>query len=114
MTPRHEDPRVHSAVNCASISCPDLRPEAYTGDQINDQLDEQMRIWMSNTEKGVKVVGNTVYLSHIFSWFKEDFQPGVLEVAAKYAPEDLSEAISGASHIRYFGYDWDLNKIYTS
>jgi len=49
------EPRIHAAVNCAAVSCPDLRAEAYTGAMLEQQLEEQTIIWLSNIEKGMRL-----------------------------------------------------------
>ncbi|GMH43753.1 hypothetical protein BSKO_11687 [Bryopsis sp. KO-2023] len=109
----HKDPRVHSAINCASVSCPDLRGEAFTGAKLQEQLNDQVTLWMANTGKGLKVDAgsNTVHLSKIFDWFSEDFaSQGKLEFAARFAPESARNVLLGKPRVRYLGYDWDLNR----
>lgn len=109
----HKDPRVHSAINCASVSCPDIRGEAFTGDKLQGQLNDQMVLWMANTGKGLRADAgsNTVHLSKIFDWFSEDFaSQGKLHFAAKFAPEAAKKMLLSDPKVRYFGYDWDLNK----
>ena len=71
------EPRIHVAIVCASVSCPDLRKEAYTADKLDSQLDDQMTQFLANSEKGLKVDSKNgyVYFSSIFKWFAEDFEP---------------------------------------
>jgi len=76
------EPRIHVAIVCASVSCPDIRPEAYTADMLDAQLTDQMQKFLQNRGKGMKVEGGgNVHLSSIFKWFAEDFEPkgGVLK-----------------------------------
>lgn len=70
------EPRIHVAIVCASVSCPDLRGEAYTADKLDEQLNDQLKLFLANAEKGLRVDLNKgrVYLSSIFKWFKEDFE----------------------------------------
>ena len=53
--PRKVDPRFHACIHCASISCPDLRPSAFTVQNLSAEMDEQMRLWLANTGKGLNV-----------------------------------------------------------
>ncbi len=109
------DPRIHGAIVCASVSCPDLRKEAYTTDRLDAQLDDQFRRFLENAGKGLQVdkSGGRVYLSKIFDWFEEDFEPkgGVLPFLFRYAPEkDRSFLKQGNAKISYLDYNWGLNK----
>jgi hypothetical protein len=99
------EPRIHFAVNCASISCPDLRQEAYRADRLDEQLDEQTRLFLNN-ERGLLLEGDRLRLSKIFDWYGEDFDAyGNLENFIKlYRPEleynDLRTNLP---------YNWNLN-----
>ncbi|MBI4388980.1 MAG: DUF547 domain-containing protein [Nitrospinae bacterium] len=108
------EPRIHSAIVCASLSCPDLRTEAFVPGKLNIQLDDQMKTFLENREKGLRVDARkgTVYLSSIFKWFAEDFETkgGVLAFVAQYAaPPDRKILTGGKSKIAYLDYDWSLN-----
>ncbi len=109
-----DEPRIHLAIVCASVSCPDLRPEAYMPEKLNEQLDEQTRLFLQNAEKGMKIDAKKgkVYLSSIFKWFKEDFEPegGVVPFVAMYAsPADQKVLNGGDVKVAYLDYNWDLN-----
>ncbi|MBI5427416.1 MAG: DUF547 domain-containing protein [Nitrospinae bacterium] len=109
------EPRIHSAIVCASLSCPDLRMEAFVPGALNAQLDGQMKTFLENKEKGLRVdvQGGRVYLSSIFKWFAEDFESkgGVLAFVAQYAaPPDKKILTSGKAKISYLDYDWSLNE----
>ncbi len=69
-----QDPRIHAALNCASISCPRLPREAFLADRLDQQLDAAMREFVAD-EQNVEVDTDrkTVRLSKIFDWFKRDF-----------------------------------------
>lgn len=69
---RYRDPRIHAAINCASMSCPRLPGVAYTGDLLDVQLESSMREF-ANAESNVRVHGGKLYLSSIFDWFADDF-----------------------------------------
>ncbi len=99
------DPRIHMAIVCASVSCPDLRTEAYAANTLNEQLDDQTNRFLSNPAKGLKIDGNKVRISRIFNWFKEDFQPGGVEVFIRQYKELPSDANIKAN----MPYDWTVN-----
>ena len=102
------EPRIHFAINCAAKSCPDLRTEAYRADKLNTQLDNQTRLTLKNSTKGYKKTsGNSVTVSKIMDWFKEDFNKGDLNNWLKaYRPND----INNDTKINFYDYDWSLNK----
>lgn len=115
-----EDPRIHFAVNCASIGCPALRNEAYTGSALNLQLEEQTRGFLSDHSRN-GYQGDALRLSSIFDWYAQDFEGGRLGYTSlgtflvKYAsalrvPDDLVSALQrGELEIEYLSYDWRLN-----
>ncbi len=109
------EPRIHVAIVCASVSCPDLRNEAYTIDQLDTQLDDQMKHFLLNEGKGLHVdtKKGRIYLSSIFNWFEEDFesQGGVRNFLALYAPETAMTALQNEQFdLSYLDYDWGLNE----
>lgn len=65
--------RIHFALNCASVSCPDLRREAYTADLLYSQLDDQVDGFINQFGKGAKLQGDVLHLSKIFKWYAGDF-----------------------------------------
>ncbi|GAB4431760.1 MAG: DUF547 domain-containing protein [Turneriella sp.] len=67
------DARIHFAIVCASLSCPDLRAEAYTAARLESQLTGQTRAFVANKTKGVRIEPDAVYVSAIFNWFNQDF-----------------------------------------
>jgi hypothetical protein len=108
------EPRIHVAIVCASVSCPDLRPEAYTSENLDAQLDDQMKKFLLSREKGMKLdkKKNKVYLSSIFKWFAEDFESrgGVLKYIGKYvSPEERKFLNSTKIKISYLDYNWKIN-----
>lgn len=114
----YSDPRIHFAVNCASIGCPALRPEAYVGSRLSSQLDDQTRRFLRDRSRNRYEPGKGVQVSKIFDWYAEDFDKhagGVAKFLAKYADSlGLDSAAagkleSGALPISYTDYDWQLN-----
>lgn len=112
---KYKDPRIHFAVNCASIGCPPLRPEAFQGATLDTQLDEQGRAFLQDTTKNrLNPKDRTLYLSKIFKWFKKDFtaKSGTVEkfVAPYFNERDARIIRQGGLSIKYTDYDWSLNK----
>jgi len=102
------DPRIHFAIVCASISCPDLRNEAYSALQLDKQLDDQVRRFLQNTGKGLRFESGTVRVSKIFTWFAKDFRKngGVQAFIQKIIP------LEPGSRLAYLPYNWELNCIH--
>ena len=123
LRPIYRDPRVHAAVNCASIGCPALRPEAFTANKLDAQLDDGMLRFMADrTRNRYNADTGKVEVSSIFKWFREDFERGdrgfkkLEDVWAFYA-DQLSDEPAGRDKLRakglpvtYLDYDWSLNK----
>lgn len=117
---KYNDPRIHFAVNCASIGCPALREEAYTAKKLEAQLHQQTVRFLSDTSRN-KVQGNTLKLSSIFKWYKGDFNKGfeganslsqflLLYVdALNLGPAQQQKLTSGDMKIDFLDYNWDLN-----
>lgn len=108
-----KDPRVHYAVNCASVGCPNLATEALTAAKLESQLDAGARAYI-NHPRGVTAVTDGVRVSSIYNWFKADFggnDTGVLQHLAKYAKPDLAQRLKAANSIVGDYYDWTLNDV---
>ncbi|HEY5718364.1 MAG TPA: DUF547 domain-containing protein [Motiliproteus sp.] len=99
------DPRIHMAIVCASLSCPDLRTEAYRAARLNQQLDDQTRRFLTNPGKGVQLGGNKAKVSRIFDWFAKDFESegGVATWIAHYLEQPLPQRFG------YLDYRWQVN-----
>ena len=100
-------PRIHFAIICASVSCPDLMNTAFDADKLDSQLDNQAAHFIKNEQKGFKLKDDkTIYISSIFKWFKEDFggEKGIKTFLGKYAEKDLTNFA-----VKYFKYNWNLN-----
>lgn len=109
------DARVHFALVCAAKSCPKLRNEPYSEEKLITQLDDQARKFCKQGHNfRWDAQNNTVYLSQIFDWFRNDFaddEKGVLDYVKKYLNEDTAKEISSSKNvkIKYIPYDWSLN-----
>lgn len=108
--PVYQDNRIHYAVNCASIGCPNLDRRAYTGGTLQAQLDEAASNYI-NHPRGVTVADGKVQVSRIYGWYKEDFgsESDILEHIRLFAAPALLEALGGADQIDNYDYDWNLN-----
>lgn len=122
------EPRIHFAVNCASVGCPALRDEAYLGASLDAQLEDQTRRFLRDRRRNhIEVAqgsADSAVLSKIFNWYAEDFAIGfrgtrsVQQFLALYADvlaparEDAVRAALAADTltIDYGDYDWTLNR----
>ncbi len=109
----YDEPRVHFAINCASISCPVLLNEAYRADDLDEQLDRQARAFINNDLRN-EISRDKLVLSEIFKWYEEDFtkeQP-LGAYIDQYTDVDLSLYENGEfkGDIGYKDYDWGLNE----
>jgi Protein of unknown function, DUF547 len=106
-----KDPRVHYAVNCASVGCPNLHAEAFTGAKLEPQLEAAAKAFI-NSPRGFKLDKGKVTASSIYNWFQADFgksEGGVLAHAMMYAEPDLKMKLNGVTGIAGYDYDWSLN-----
>jgi hypothetical protein len=121
-----ERPRIHAAVVCAAVSCPPLRNEAFVADKLDQQLDDQMRQFLSDDQSNtINLRDNRVKLSSIFKWYVEDFEKGqqgfnsLNDLITAYQTDiaDDSQQLLWLQKqdfkIRYLDYDWQLNDIST-
>ena len=111
LRPIWQDPRIHYAVNCASISCPNLAPKAYTAANTEALL-QQGAIDYVNHPRGVDFDGDEIVLSSIYDWYQVDFggsEKGVIQHLLKYAKPDLVKRLSGHGLNVDYRYDWGLN-----
>ncbi len=101
------EPRIHLAIVCASVSCPDLRNEPYTAATLNKQLDEQANAFLRNDKKGLHIAKDEIKVSKIFQWFKKDFEKvGGVESFIRGYRADLPVAYAIDADI---DYDWSVN-----
>lgn len=107
------EPAIHFAIVCASISCPDLRAEAYTASALKDQLKSQTNRFLENSGKGMRVdrKKKTVHLSMIFDWYEDDFKGIGGSVGFLNSEWGGSQNIQSDYAIKYMPYNWDLNTV---
>lgn len=119
---RYNEPRIHFAVNCASIGCPALPNRAFVEDQLDRQLEEATRLFLADRSRN-RLSGSTLEVSSIFKWYREDFERGwrgannLGDFLVLYA-DSLGldgKAVDGvrsrAIDIDFLDYDWRLNDV---
>ena len=109
------EPRIHFAINCASMSCPKLIMEAYRAEKLEQQLETQAISFINDKSRNYLDKENEVlYLSSIFKWYKEDFVSSgekTEEYIARYLNTDDAEFVRNIKvTIKYLDYDWGLNE----
>jgi hypothetical protein len=126
LRPEFHDPRIHFAINCASISCPPLANQPYRADTLDAQLGEAARRFLASPE-GLRSDGDDFLVSSLLNWYGDDFvarfasaiprdrhsrERAILGVIAAYGPAALSaRARTGRPGIRFLDYNWSLNDI---
>lgn len=116
-----KDPRIHFAINCAAKSCPPLRTEAYMGDRVDAQLDDQARNFLNGPigarfgKKGDTLVIHTTKIMGGGLWFGKDFENwggGKAAFVRRFVPADKQKLIDAAKNSidwDYDDYNWELN-----
>lgn len=109
--PLYNDYRIHFAVNCASIGCPNLAPQAFNAGELDEQLDAAATEYLTHP-RGLDLQGSTLKLSTLFEWYAEDFgnsQNEVLATLGKHTSEATSKALASFDGTPTYYYDWSLN-----
>ena len=113
LRPIWRDPRIHYAVNCAAIGCPNLQPAPFTGANAEDLLESAARAYVNST-RGVAVGRYGLVVSSIYVWFQDDFGAGDDEVIGhliRYAEPGLAAELRRVGKIADHRYDWSLNDV---
>jgi hypothetical protein len=109
------DPRIHFAINCAAKSCPPIRGEAFRGDAVDAQLDDQARKFLTSVRYGKRGEALIVHVTKIADWFGKDFDAwggGRVQFIRRFVAPDKQKLIDDAKgnvELEYDDYDWDLN-----
>jgi hypothetical protein len=103
---KFREPRIHFAVNCASVGCPMLREEAYVAARLERQLVEQAARFLSDASRN-RYRDGRLEVSKIFDWYQADFEPRN-EFFRRYARE-LGLPPGAAPRVVFLDYDWSLN-----
>ncbi len=121
-----DDPRIHAGVVCASIGCPMLRPEAFTAEKLDVQLDDGMKRFLADgTRNRFDAASGRLQVSKIFDWYGKDFEKGKQGYNAGYdslkttfarhaaqlaaTPEAQAKVRAGDYKLEFLDYDWKLN-----
>jgi hypothetical protein len=113
LRPVFKDPRVHYAVNCASIGCPNLQQQAFTGAALNEQLETAARAFV-NHPRAVSIKNGELMVSSIYRWFAADFGGSDKRVVVhlqRFADAALKSKLDKIEEIADDMYDWQLNDI---
>ena len=117
---KYADPRIHFAVNCASIGCPALREEAYSADKLEQQLSEQTIRFLTDKNRN-RFTEDAMELSAIFKWYGDDFTQGfrgsnslsafvlLYREALNLTPAQQAGLKSEDMATSFLNYDWALN-----
>ncbi len=125
----YDEPRVHFAVNCASVGCPMLREESYVGTRLDAQLEEQTRRFLSDrTRNRFDRAASRLEVSQIFKWYEVDWTSGYRGFASDAVPLHSREQFFAAyadlladteqdrdlirarkAPLAFLDYDWSLN-----
>ena len=105
------DPRIHYAVNCASVGCPNLARKAFTGANTETLLELGARDYV-NSPRGTRLESDRLVISSIYVWFQEDFggnEEGIVAHLLRYAEPALAARLKEAGPPQDHAYDWSLN-----
>lgn len=112
------DPRIHAAINCASISCPRLPQQAFSPNTLQQQLDSAMREFINSPQHAqINHSDKTIKISKIFKWFEEDFiqyeqnqgntEPTIQAYLNRFLPDEGQ--IDARYQVSYLDYDKGIN-----
>ena len=119
---RYNEPRIHFAINCASIGCPALRSEAFVAHRLDAQLEDSIRVFLSDRQRHF-IKDKVLKISKIFRWYRDDFERGwrgiesLVEFLAYYyealglTEKQRQQLLSHRLDIQFSDYDWRLNEL---
>lgn len=112
LRPQWQDVRIHYAVNCASIGCPNLARDAYTATNLEAMLEAAATAYV-NHPRAFGGTADRIVASSIYDWYEVDWgsEEGVLEHARQYAQGPTKKLLETAQSIDAYDYDWSLNKV---
>lgn len=111
LRPIWNDPRVHYAVNCASIGCPNLKATPWVTSSLEADLEAGARAYV-NHPRGARIDSGQLIVSKIYDWFEVDFggdSAGVIAHLRQYATGDQAARLANVGRVANSEYDWDLN-----
>lgn len=104
---KFNEPRIHFAINCASISCAQLRKEAYHPENLDKQLADQAKTFINDDSKN-QIGKDEIKISKLFTWFKGDFknEGTIIDFLNKYSDTSINDN----ANISFMDYNWSLNE----
>jgi len=111
LRPIFNDNRLHYALNCASLGCPNLQPVAYTASNMEKLLEKGSRAYI-NHPRGVRIINGKLQVSSIYKWFQVDFgdsEQGVITHLLQYAQGNLADKLRLHKNNLSYDYEWSLN-----
>jgi hypothetical protein len=111
LRPIFEDPRVHYALSCGAVGCPNLQPEPYRGDRLEHQLSKAAMAYV-NDPRCISFEGQELGVSSLFRWYRDDFggsDAAVIHHLMGYAEPQLAMTMQKFDRIGGDGFDWRLN-----
>ena len=111
LRPIWRDPRVHYALACGAVGCPNLQPEPFEADQLDRQLSEAAMAYV-NDPRCIRIEDDQLGLSSLYRWYREDFGASDREVInhlMAYAEPDLAIRLQRFDRVSDDGFDWRLN-----
>ncbi len=112
LRPIWQDPRIHYAVNCAALGCPNLQSRAFTAANTDALLDAGAKAFINHPRGFALVARDRLQASSIYDWFQDDFgasEAEILEHARSHGSAELRAALQDRTEIDRFAYDWSLN-----
>jgi len=102
-----DEPRIHFAINCASVSCPQLFNEVFKAETLESQLQEATKGFLADSSRN-ELTSNSIKVSKIFKWFGKDFKQdgSLIDFLNKYS----TVQIASNAKLSYKDYDWNLNE----
>lgn len=120
----YDEPRIHFAVNCASVGCPMLREEAFVAARLDAQLEGQTRRFLSDRSRNrYDPQAGKLLVSQIFDWYGGDFAAGYRGITSLKqflgmyadlladAAADRDKVRQGRAAVGFIDYDWALNGV---
>lgn len=104
----YDDPRIHFALVCASLSCPKLQRFAFTGDRLEEQLDQAAREFVNDPFRN-QINGDPIRLSKILSWYWMDFRD-TYDDRYDFIQQYIDSPVDKEADIKYLDYNWSLNE----
>jgi Protein of unknown function, DUF547 len=101
------EPRIHFAINCASVSCPNLENKAFEPSTLENQLESVTKSFINDKTKNL-ITEKEIKISEIFNWFAGDFNANgsVIDYINKYSTTKIDKK----AKVKYLDYNWNLNK----